>query len=168
MEIEIRKVSRDDLAAVLGLMREFAAYEKLEEYLEVTEERLAAAMFSEGAFVEGLIGYEGEVAAGYAVFYPNFSTFRGQRGFFLEDLYVSEKHRHTGLGKQILAKIANLAENRGLERIDFQVLDWNETAIGFYERLGAVRSEEESHFKFTDQAFRDLATGRRFSRSDLS
>ena len=168
MEIEIRKVSRDDLPAVLGLMREFAAYEKLEEYLEVTEERLAAAMFAEDAFVEGLIAFEGEVAAGYAMFYPSFATFRGQRGFFLEDLYVSEKHRHTGLGKRFLAKIANLAENRGFERIDFLVLDWNETAIRFYERLGAVRSEDESHFKFTDQAFRNLATGRRLSRSNLS
>jgi GNAT superfamily N-acetyltransferase len=157
--MEIRKVKRADLAAVLGLMREFAAFERLDQHLEVTEDGLAAAMFAEGAFVQGLIAYEGDVPAGYAVFYPHFSTFRGQRGFFLEDLYVAEKFRQTGLGKAFLAQIAKMAEERGFERIDFLVLDWNEPAIRFYEKLGAARSDDERPFKFTDQAFRDLAKG---------
>ena len=159
MEIKIRRIERDDLGPILELMREFAAYEKLDRYLEVTEERLAAAMFGEEAFVEGLIAEEDEKAIGYAIFYPNFLTFRGQRGFFLEDLFVSKDRRAVGLGKKLLTHIAWIAEARGFERIDFLVLDWNNAAVEFYKKLGAVRSDSESHFKFTDEAFHVLAKG---------
>jgi GNAT superfamily N-acetyltransferase len=157
MPIEIRNIEHRDAGAVVELMREFAAYEKLEDHLEVNEERLAAAMFGTDAFVQGLIAHDGEEAVGYAIFYPNFLTFRGQRGFFLEDLFVSQRHRYSGLGKALLIQIAKIARERGFERIDFLVLDWNETAIRFYKNLGAVTEEAESHFKFTDKAFRDLA-----------
>jgi len=157
MDVEIREIEREDLPKVLDLMREFAVYEKLEQHLEVTIERLAAAMFGKESFVEGLIALDGENALGYAIFYPNFLTFRGQCGYFLEDLFVSAKYRSTGLGRTLLSRIANLARERGFERIDFLVLDWNETAISFYRKLGAQRSEDERHFKFTDQAFQDLA-----------
>lgn len=159
MGISIRNIQRDDLSAVLGLMHEFAVYEGLEQYVEVTEARLAAAMFSDGAFVEGLIAFDAGTPVGYAIYYPNFSTFRGQRGFFLEDLYVSEKFRAAGVGRRFLNRIAITAEKRGFERIDFLVLDWNETAIRFYEKLGAVRSEGESHFKISDALFRGIVKG---------
>ena len=159
MEIKIRKIEQDDLGAVLGLMREFADYEKLEEFLEVTEERLATAMFTKDSFVEGLIAFNDDRAVGYAIFYPNFATFRGQRGFFLEDLFVSQKFRAAGLGKKFLTRIAQIGDERGFERIDLLVLSWNETAIKFYKGLGAKLSEGESHFKFTDKSFRDLSAG---------
>jgi GNAT superfamily N-acetyltransferase len=158
MHHTIRNIERGDLAAVIGLMRDFARYEKLEDFLEVTEERLANAMFETGAFVEGLIALDGNTPVGYAIFYPNFLTFRGQRGYFLEDLFVLETARGTGLGKRFLSEIAKRAAARGFERIDFLVLDWNRTAIDFYERLGAARADDERHFKFTDDAFRSLAT----------
>ncbi|MFL6467974.1 MAG: GNAT family N-acetyltransferase [Pyrinomonadaceae bacterium] len=156
MSINIRAIERGDLQHVLELMREFARYEDLESSLEVTEERLSAAMFDEGAFVEGLIAFNSDTPIGYAIFYPNFLTFRGQRGYFLEDLYVAQESRASGLGKAFLSLIAKMAQKRGFERIDFLVLDWNETAIGFYQKLGAVRSTDERHFKFTDNAFRQL------------
>ena len=159
MNIVVREIERKDLASVLGLMREFAIYEKLEEYLEVTEERLAEAMFGPDAFVEGLIAHDGDVPVGYAIYYPNFLTFRGQRGLFLEDLYVTESRRAAGLGKSFLTHIAKIGRDRGFERIDFLVLDWNETAIRFYKGLGAEVSEGESHLKFTGAAFRNLAAG---------
>ena len=159
MVIKIRKIERGDLLSVLELMREFAVYEELDHYLEVTEDRLASAMFASDAFVNGLIAHDDEKAIGYAIFYPNFLTFRGQRGFFLEDLFVSKNYRSSGTGKAFLKQIAIMAQDRGFERIDFLVLDWNATAVRFYEKLGAQLSEGESHFKFTDEAFRDLAKG---------
>jgi GNAT superfamily N-acetyltransferase len=157
MSIVIRKIERGDLSTVLGLMREFARYEKLERFLEITEQRMESAMFGDGAFVDGLIAFEDGSPVGYAIFYPNFLTFRGQRGYFLEDLYVTESARGKGVGRAMLRRVAQMAVERGFERIDFLVLDWNKTAIDFYEKLGADRAEGESHFKFTDAVFETLA-----------
>lgn len=156
MAFTLREVERNDLPIIIRLVREFARYEKLEKSLEVTEDRLAAAMFDNGSFVDGLIAFDRAEPVGYAIFYPNFLTFRGQRGYFLEDLFVSEKARGTGLGKALISEVAKRARDRGFERLDFLVLDWNETAIDFYKRLGAVVTDDESHFKLTDGAFQDL------------
>jgi GNAT superfamily N-acetyltransferase len=157
MEYTIRTATVEDISPILELMREFADYEKLASNLEVTGTKLREAMFDNDAFVEGLIAMNDGQAAGYAIFYPNFSTFRGQRGFFLEDLYVAEKHRSAGLGELMLRQVAQLARSKGFERIDFHVLDWNRPAIGFYEKLGAVAADSERYFKFTDEAFAKLA-----------
>ena len=92
MSFTIKKIERKDLAHVLGLMADFARYEKLDSFLEVTEDRLASAMFGSDAFVEGLIAFDGDEPLGYAIFYPIFLTFRGQRGYLLEDLVVSERN----------------------------------------------------------------------------
>ena len=157
MNYIIREVTEQDLPAILELMREFAEYERLASYLEVTDAKLREVMFGGNAFVEGLIAISNDEKAGYAIFYPCFSTFRGQRGLFLEDLYVSEKYRGTGLGELMLRKIARFAGSRGFERIDFHVLDWNGPAIGFYEKLGATVADDERYFKFTGEAFAKLA-----------
>ena len=157
MDYDIERATEIDIPAILELMREFAEYEKLSACFEITETKLRDAMFGKNAFVEGLIARDGDGGAGYAIFYPNFSTFRGQKGFFLEDLYISEKHRGTGLGKLMLREIAVLARSRGFERMDFHVLDWNRSAIGFYERFGAVGGDDERYFKLTDEAFARLA-----------
>jgi ribosomal protein S18 acetylase RimI-like enzyme len=159
MAYNIELISEADLPAIIEMMTEFAEYEHLASYLEVTEERLRKAIFGKDAFVEGLIASNNRERVGYAIFYPCFSTFRGQSGFFLEDIYVSEKYRGIGLGELMLRKIAGLARSRGFDRLDFQVLEWNKPAIGFYEKLGAVRAEDERHFKFTDEAFAKLAEG---------
>ena len=103
------------------------------------------------------LAFDGETAIGYAVFYPNFSTFRGQRGIYLEDIYITKIARGKGVGEMMLRHIAKLGKERGFERIDFLVLEWNTPAVQFYKKLGAVRDEEERHFKFTDEAFQKLA-----------
>ena len=157
MGITIRDLELRDLSTVIQLMSEFAAFEDLSQYFEATEARLAAAMFDKGAVVEGLLATDGETPVGYALFYPNFASFRGQRGFYLEDLYISPDHRGSGVGAKMIKHIAEIGSERGYERIDFQVLDWNKSAIGFYERLGAHRDNEERHFKLTDDAYRKLA-----------
>ena len=156
MTIEIRKAVAGDAPAIIELMRHFAEFERLAEYLEVTEERLHAAMFGPEAFAEGLLAADADGPVGYAVFYPNFLTVRGQRGYFLEDLFVLERGRGKGIGEMLLRRVAQMAEARGFERIDFLVLDWNAPAIGFYEKLGGLRAAGESHFNFTDDAFRRL------------
>lgn len=157
MAIVIRNIDETDSSALLALMRDFAEFEHLAEYLEVTEARLHAAMFGKEAFVSGLLLEVDGAAAGYALFYPYFASFRGQRGFYLEDIYVADAHRGKGLGKAMLKKIAQIAKGRGFERIDFQVLAWNTPAIEFYKKLGAEADDSERHFKFCGTAFEKLA-----------
>ena len=157
MNISIRKVEFSDLKDVVGLLREFAEFENLSEYCEVTEERLVTAMFGPDAVVEGLIALDGDTPIGYALFFPNFSSFRGQCGIYLDDLYINGAYRGQGVGEKMLREIARIAVSRGYERIDFNVLDWNTPAIVFYKKLGADSNDEETHFKFTDEAFRSLA-----------
>jgi len=158
MEYMLRAAVADDLTAIVRLIREFAEFEDLSAYCEVTEQRLGAALFGENAVVEGLVALEGGAIIGYALFFPNFSSFRGQRGYYLDDIYITGKYRGTGVGKAILKEIARLADARGYERIDLLVLDWNTKAADFYLSLGATRDNGERHFKFTDDAFRRLAS----------
>lgn len=153
----IRKIQTDDIPNVLALIRELAAYEDLTAYCTVTEERLQIAMFGTNAVLEGLISYDGDDAVGYALFYPNFSSFRGELGFHLDDIYVKKEYRGKGIGEAMLKEIARDAASKGFERIDFQVLDWNTPSIAFYKKLGAVSNDDETHFKFAGSAFENLA-----------
>lgn len=157
MELTIRTIETGDVASVIALMREFAAYENLTDYCTVTEERFYAALFGDAAVAEGIVALDGDTPVGYALFYPNFSSFRGQQGMYLEDIYIRYDHRGCGLGKRMLAEVARITAARGFERIDFMVLDWNSSAIHFYEKLGAESNDDETHFKFSDAAFNHLA-----------
>ncbi len=158
MSITIRNVNENDLSAVVDLMRSFAEYENLAAYCTVTAGRLYRAMFSGEGFVEGLIAFDGDKPIAYALFHPNFSSFRGEMGLYLEDIYVLAEYRRHKLGLQMLQKLAFIAKERGLERIDFQVLDWNSPAINFYLKHGAERYSDESHFKFAGDALARLAS----------
>ena len=157
MSIEIREANERDCKGIVALMRDFAEYEKLGQYCEITEDKLMAAMFSDGAYVEGIVAFDDGLMIAYALFYKNFASFRGQRGVYLEDIFIDSNYRGIGLGEVMLKRIAQTAKSQGGERIDFQVLDWNAPAIGFYEKLGAVSNRDESHFKFGDKAFEKLA-----------
>ena len=157
-EITINKAVENDIPQILSLLREFAEYEKLLDYLEVTEERLKAALFGENKIAEAIVAFDDETAIGYAIFFPHFSTFRGQRGIYLEDIFISKDFRGKGVGEMMLKYIATLAKSRGFERIDFQVLEWNAPAIRFYENLGAERNDEDRHFKLSGEAFENLAS----------
>jgi len=156
MEIHVRELNENDLGDVITLIRDFAEFEGLDDFFRVTEERLHDVMFSPNNFVQSLGAFDGAKMAGYALFFPYFASFRGQSGYFLEDLYVKQEFRKSGVGKLLLREIAKRARDRGYERIDFQVLEWNLNAIRFYESLGAVKDADERHFKFTDDAFRGL------------
>jgi ribosomal protein S18 acetylase RimI-like enzyme len=157
MNLQIEPAMPDSIPEIVRLMRDFAAYENLSEYCTVTEEALSDAMFGRDAFVKGIIARDERQMVAYALFYRSFSTFRGQRGYFLEDLYIDTNHRGTGMGTSMLKAVARTASADGADRLDFLVLNWNEPAIRFYKSHGAVCADDELHFKFTDDAFARLA-----------
>lgn len=160
MSIRIEQAAEKNIPQMIALLREFAEYENLAEYCEVTEEKLRTALFGESRTAEACLAFENETIIAYAIFYPNFASFRGQCGLYLEDIYITAAHRHKGVGEMMLRYIAELAAARGFERIDFQVLEWNTAAIKFYEKLGAKRDHEVRYFKFTDEAFKNLASSK--------
>ena len=134
----IRPAEPRDVPAVVGLIRELAAFEHLSHLCEVTPETLAPHLFGERPVVECVVAeVQGGVVA-FALFFTNFSTFLGKPGLYLEDLYVRPAQRGTGLGKALLEHLGRLAAERGCGRFEWSVLDWNERAIRFYEGLGAT------------------------------
>ena len=158
MNFQIEIAVEKDVPAIIAMIREFAAFENLSEFCEVSAESLIDAMFGENSCVEGLIAFDvDEKSVGYALFYENFSSFRGQRGLYLDDLYVRKDFRGRKIGEAFLRKIAAVAASRNFRRIDFLVLDWNEPAIKFYEKLGAQKDESERHFRFVGTAFENLS-----------
>lgn len=157
MSIEIRPAEPDDVTAIYSLMREFALYENLLDAHTVTEEILTETLFGPSSFVEALIANVDDAPAGYAIFYPHFSSFRGQVGYYLEDIYIDSHFRGHGLGERMLREVARHAKQKGFVRIDFLVLEWNRTAIDFYRNLGADVNDEDCHFRFVDEAFERLA-----------
>jgi ribosomal protein S18 acetylase RimI-like enzyme len=156
-EFRIKQADENNIPQIIALIREFAEYENLLDFCEVTEERLNAALFGETKVAEAIVVFREDAAVAYAIFYPNFASFRGQRGIYLEDIYIKQESRGRGVGEMMLKYIAKLGKERGFERMDFQVLEWNAPAIKFYEKLGAERDEEERHFRFVGESFAKLA-----------
>lgn len=153
----IRDAEQSDLPAIVELMREFAEFEELIRYFEATEEKLGKALFGEGSFAESLVADDDGRIVAYAIFFPYLATFRAQRGYYLEDIYITVDYRDRGIGETLLRRIARRGKSRGFERIDFQVLEWNAPAIAFYEKFGAVRDDVERHFRFIGESFQNLA-----------
>ena len=138
----IRPSRPDDVAAILRLIIELAVYEQEPDAVLATEADLQAALFGPHPQVFAHVAeIDGEVI-GFALWYVNFSTWTGQHGIWLEDLYVSPSHRGGGLGKALLAELARICVERGYTRLEWWVLDWNSPAIGFYDALGAHSMDE--------------------------
>ena len=134
----LRDALPSDVAAIVGLIGELAAFEQLSHLLEVTPESLAPHLFGERPVAECVVAeVEGEVVA-FALFFTNFSTFLAAPGLWLEDLYVRPAHRGTGLGRALLEHLGGLAVERGCGRFEWSVLDWNQRAIDFYQGMGAT------------------------------
>ncbi len=154
----IRAAVPADVAALLGLVRDLAAYERAPAAVEMDEVALDAALFGADpvAGCEVAAAPGGEVV-GLALWYRTFSTWTGVAGIHLEDLYVRPEHRGTGHGRALLARLAAICVERGHGRLEWNVLDWNSPAIGFYRALGAVPLEEWTTFRLDGAALRDLA-----------
>ncbi|MGR7023609.1 N-acetyltransferase family protein [Geodermatophilus sp. URMC 62] len=158
----VRPVEPDDVAAVVGLVRELAEYEQAAHEVRLTEEQLHTALFggSPALFGHVALGPDGAVV-GVALWFLNFSTWRGTHGVYLEDLYVQPAHRGAGLGRELLRTLAATCVERGYDRLEWSVLDWNEPAVGFYRAAGAVPMDEWTVFRLTDRALSDVAADRR-------
>jgi GNAT superfamily N-acetyltransferase len=151
----IRRVTPQDVPAVVGLVRELADYEKALDECHLTEEQLHTALFDSPALF-GHVAVVDEVVVGCALWFLNFSTWEGVHGIYLEDLYVQPAHRGSGLGKALLAALAQECVAQGYARLEWSVLDWNEPSIGFYRSLGATGMDEWTTFRLTGEALASL------------
>ncbi len=157
--VTLRPATRDDIPLVRELIEGLAEYERLRHECHATNELLESALFGERPYAEVVIAEHGADAAGFALFFHNFSTFLAKPGIYLEDLFVRPAHRGHGVGKALLSHLAGLAIARGCGRLEWSVLDWNEDAIGFYRKLGAVPQDEWTVYRVTDAALQRLANG---------
>jgi len=142
---------------IAELIRALARYEKLEQEVVMTEELLAAGLFGERPYAEVVLAEDDGRPVGFALFFHNFSTFLGRPGIYLEDLFVLPEQRGQGIGRILLAHLARLAVERGCGRLEWAVLDWNQDAIKFYERLGARPNSDWTVYRLTGEALSGLA-----------
>ncbi|HKD04761.1 MAG TPA: GNAT family N-acetyltransferase [Bryobacteraceae bacterium] len=149
--------SERDVPLILEMIRGLAEYERLSHLVTATEELLRESLFRKGAVAEVLLAYDGDACEGFALFFPNYSTFLGRPGIYLEDLFVKPRARGKGIGRALLREIARLAVERGCGRVEWSVLDWNGPSIGFYRKLGAVPMDEWTVFRLTGEALEQLA-----------
>ena len=162
--VRLRPARRGDVPLILELIRELAEYERLLHEVVATPEELEAHLFGDHPGAEVVLAEwqdtpgEGEpVPAGFALFFPTFSTFLGRPGIHLEDLFVRSSFRGRGIGRALLAHLAGVVVERGWGRLEWNVLDWNEPAIGFYRKLGALPMEEWTTFRLPGEALAGLA-----------
>lgn len=154
---EIRPAKVDDVPLILSFIKQLAAYEKLAHEVVASEDVLRETLFGEKPHAEVVIGYLDHEPVSFALFFHNFSTFLGRPGIYLEDLFVKPEARGKGIGQKMLAYLAHLAKQRKCGRLEWWVLDWNEDAIGFYKRIGAVAMDEWTVYRVTNQALDTLA-----------
>jgi GNAT superfamily N-acetyltransferase len=158
-EIRIVEATEADVAVILELIRGLADYEKLSHQVTATEEKLRDTLFGSRPAADVLLAYEERECVGFALFFTNYSTFLAKPGIFLEDLYVKPAWRGQGIGKALLAKVAAIARARDCGRLEWEVLDWNEPSIGFYQSLGAVPMDDWTKYRLTGGALEKLAAG---------
>jgi GNAT superfamily N-acetyltransferase len=158
----VRPTRPDDVATVVGLVRELAAYEQAEHEALMTPDQLHAALFGDRPALFGHVAEapDGSVA-GFALWFLTFSTWRGTHGIHLEDLYVRPGHRGSGFGRELLRTLAEECVSRGFSRLEWAVLDWNTPSIEFYRAAGAVPMDGWTTFRLTDEALTRFAADRR-------
>jgi len=156
-EFRIEPATETDVPLILRMVEALADYEKLAHEVVATEERLRNALFGSRPYAEVVVGRLGTDPVGFALFFHNFSTFRGAPGLYLEDLFVFPQWRGRGFGRKLLAHLAAIAVERGCHRMEWSVLDWNEPAIEFYRRAGARLMDDWRIFRLTGDALRALA-----------
>ncbi|MCF6506003.1 GNAT family N-acetyltransferase [Blastococcus sp. MG754426] len=157
----VRPIRPDDVPAVVGLVRELADYERALHEVRLTEEQLTACLFGDAPALFGHVAEAGGEVVGTALWFLNFSTWRGTHGVYLEDLYVQPQHRGAGLGKELLRTLAEVCVERGYSRLEWSVLDWNTPSIEFYRAAGAVPMDEWTVFRLTDDALVSFAAAGR-------
>jgi GNAT superfamily N-acetyltransferase len=157
-DLTLRSGTEHDVPLILTLIRALAEYEKLADAVVATEDDLRRTLFGERRYAEVILAeVAGGDAAGFALFFHNYSTFLGRPGIYLEDLYVKPEYRGRGYGKALLARLAAVAVERKCGRVEWAVLDWNEPSIRFYESLGARMLTEWKTFRLIGEPLERLA-----------
>jgi GNAT superfamily N-acetyltransferase len=158
--MSVRPVRPEDVPALVGLVRELAEYEKALDEVRLTEQQLHDSLFGAAPALFGHVAVAGDEVVGLALWFLNFSTWRGTHGVYLEDLYVRPEHRGSGLGRELLRTLAEVCVQRGYSRLEWSVLDWNAPSIEFYRAAGAVPMDEWTVFRLTDDALAAFARPR--------
>jgi GNAT superfamily N-acetyltransferase len=158
----LRAAVLGDVASIVQLIHGLAEFEKLTDQVRVTPEKLRPHLFGERPVAEAWVaeveGEGGKEVVAFALFFTNFSTFLAQPGLYLEDLFVKPEHRGAGIGEALLKRLAQLAVERGCGRFEWSVLDWNENAIRFYERMGANVMPDWRICRVTGDALQQLGS----------
>ena len=156
--LRITPAQESDAALILSFIRKLADYEKLSHEVIATEGQISEHVFGANPVAEVLLAYWGNEPVGFALYFRNFSTFLGQAGIYLEDLFVEPAHRGKGIGKALLVRLARIAVERGYGRLQWAVLDWNTPSIEFYRSLGAVPLDDWTVYRVTGEALEQLAS----------
>ena len=155
--IQIRSATERDATVVLQMIRDLAEYEKLLHKVVATEERIRATLFGASPVAEVLLAYRGTECVGFVVFFQTFSTFLAQPGMYLEDIFVKPHARGRGAGLALMRSLAAIAKQREYGRMEWDVLDWNQPSIEFYQKLGATPLEGWTKYRLTGDALDRLA-----------
>jgi GNAT superfamily N-acetyltransferase len=155
--IEIRQATAEDAALILRFITDLAIYEKAEHEVLASEADIKQSLFGEDSTASAFICNIDNKPVGYAVYFFNYSTWLGKPGLYLEDLYVSPECRGAGAGMALLKHLAKIAVAKGCGRFEWNVLDWNEPAIQFYESIGARPQNEWVGYRLTGNALIELA-----------
>ena len=155
--LDIRPAQEAEISLILALINELAEFEKLQYQVVATETTLRESLFGARPGAEAVIARVGGEAAGFVLYFHNFSTFLGRHGLYLEDLFVRPAFRGQGIGKRLLMHLARLALERGCGRFEWAVLDWNRPARDFYEALGAEANPAWVNYRLTGEALERLA-----------
>jgi GNAT superfamily N-acetyltransferase len=158
MSLKIRKATSNDSALILEFVKALAEYEKLSHEVTTDAENLRKNIFADPAVAFVLIAESDGKPAGFALFFYNFSTFLGQKGIYLEDLFVKPEFRGAGIGKALLKELARIALSENCGRLDWSVLDWNTPAIEFYKSIGAVAMDEWTTYRMTTAAMQKFTS----------
>jgi GNAT superfamily N-acetyltransferase len=157
--IRISRATETDVQVILEMIHGLAEYEKLSHLVTATEAQLRSTLFSERPAADVLLAFRDAECIGFALFFPNYSTFLAKPGIYLEDLFVKPHARGLGAGAALLKEMARIARQRGCGRVEWSVLDWNAPSIAFYKKLGAVPMNEWTVFRLAGDALERLADG---------
>ena len=155
----VRAARESDVAQIHRLIIDLATYERAADEVRSTPDQLRDALFGPQPAAYALVAESAGEVVGFALYFRNFSTWEGVHGIYLEDLYVAPEHRGSGLGKALLAALAEIAVQRGYARLEWAVLDWNQPSIEFYRALGAVPMEEWTVYRLAGPALHRVALG---------
>jgi GNAT superfamily N-acetyltransferase len=155
-KLRISFASEFDIPLLLAFIKELAAYEDLLDHVSVTDERLRKTLFGNNPRAHAVIAYSDDLAVAFAIYFFNVSTFDGRPGLYIEDIFVRPAFRRSGIGRKLFGFLSQKAVEEGCSQIELSVLNWNEQAMHFYQKLGGAPVSGWTVFRFPEQAISDL------------